>query len=602
MEYEISETVGFRNSTYIRPAINSIARRSPSELVRPIAEGEERNMTEYLGGTLSRLRAVDTAERIGPGKKASDARTTEEFAASGAAFVADGGNTSALETAYYAAMRTLLDCIVPNREGNPILQEGGVYHGCWIESTGTINVELLSRFLPTVAQATFEQFADLQRPDGLIPYKITADGAVFKQIQLVTPPARSVWTHAALHGGDERFLRKMYQALARYDDWLATYRDTRGTGCVEAFCAFDTGHDLSPRFWHTPDTPFGNDPARCDPQSPVLPFLAPDLTASVYCSRKYLARMARSLGDEAAAAEWETKAERMSRSLVEHCYDETDGFFYDVDRHGNFVRIQSDVLLRVLASEVGDDAFFASSLRRYILNTRKFFAKYPFTSIAMDDPRFDPHSTYNSWAGPSNFLTLLRAPRAFELHGRHVELTWATQSIVSAVSRLSRFGQTLSPWTGEEGFTEAYSPAAICALDYVERLSGILPTPGGELWCTALLPCAADHGAVLAERVGYRRDVDGRRFEFVHGASGGEIYRDGELLYRIPAGVRAVLRRDGELRAIVGMGIAPAEGDVWVRGALHAIRASGNETLRYDADARAFASEGGPGVVPVSWE
>ncbi|TLS48396.1 hypothetical protein FE782_30780 [Paenibacillus antri] len=559
-------------------------------------------MSEQLGETLDRLRAVDTAERIGRGKKASDERIAEEFAASGAAFVACGGNTSALETTYYTAMRTLLDCIVPNREGKPILQEGGVYHGCWLESTGTINVELLSRFLPSVAQATFEQFADLQRTDGLIPYKITADGAVFKQIQLVTPPARSVWTHAELHGGDERFLRKMYQALSRYDDWLATYRNTRGTGCVEAFCAFDTGHDLSPRFWHTPDTPYGNDPARCDPQSPLLPFLAPDLTASVYCSRKYLARMARSLGDDAAAAAWEAKAEQSSRCLIEHCFDETDGFFYDVDRHGRFVRIQSDVLLRVLASEVGDDAFFASSLRRYVLNTRKFFAKYPFASIAMDDPRFDPHSTYNSWAGPSNFLTLLRAPRAFELHGRHVELTWATQSIVSAVSRMTRFGQTLSPWTGEEGFTEAYSPAAICALDYVERLSGVLPTPEGELWFTALLPNAADHGAVLAESVGYRRDVDGSRFEFVHGASGGEIYRDGALLYRVPAGVRVVTDRAGELRSIVGMGVAPAEGSFEHGGTTYPIRVEGNETLRFDRDARAFASEGGPGVVPPGWE
>ena len=66
--------------------------------------------------------------------------------------------------------------------------------------------------------------------------------------------------------------------------------------------------------------------------------------------------------------------------------DAEDAFFYDRDKLGRLVKVQSDVLLRVLASEIGDDAFFDATLERYILNTRKFFAKYPFTSIALDDP------------------------------------------------------------------------------------------------------------------------------------------------------------------------------------------------------------------------
>ena len=99
---------------------------------------------------------------------------------------------------------------------------------------------------------------------------------------------------------------------------------------------------------------------------------------------------------------------------VSFAYDAEDGFFYDLDKHGRHVKVQSDLLLRVLACEIGDDEFFAQALDRYLLNTRKFFAKYPFTSIALDDPRYDPAYDYNSWAGPSNFLSLIRAPHAFE--------------------------------------------------------------------------------------------------------------------------------------------------------------------------------------------
>lgn len=132
---------------------------------------------------------------------------------------------------------------------------------------------------------------------------------------------------------------------------------------------------------------------------------------------------------------------------------------------------------RVLACEIGDGKFFAEALRRYLLNTRKFFAKFPFTSIALDDPRHDPAFDYNSWAGPTNLLSLIRAPHAFEHHHRHVELSWVLQPTLLALSRADRFSQTLHPFTGRPGFTEAYSPAILCLLDFLERLCGIQPRP-----------------------------------------------------------------------------------------------------------------------------
>src|SRR5690606_28150323 len=99
----------------------------------------------------------------------------------------------------------------------------------------------------------------------------------------------------------------------------------------------------------------------------------------------YLARIAAELGEPDEP--WRQKAGASLKALFEQCYDDADGFFYDRDRHGQLVRVQSDVLLRVLACEIGDDAFFAKALQRYLLNTSKFFAKYPLTSIALDDPR-----------------------------------------------------------------------------------------------------------------------------------------------------------------------------------------------------------------------
>lgn len=522
--------------------------------------------------------------------KPSDKQVMEEFARTGVAFKAD---PPVLEQVHQHAVTKLLDCIVPNERGELVLQEGGIYAGCWLESTGTINAELLSRFAPSVSQSTYQQFAVGQREDGLLPYKVTKDGAIFKQIQLVTPLARSVWNHYKLNGKDKAFLTQMYHALSAYDQWLADYRDTRGTGCVEAFCTFDTGHDLSPRFWHIPDTPHQNDPKRYDPNSPLLPLLAPDLTASVYCGRKYLARMAEELGEDPAP--WEAKAAATKQALMTHCLDVNDQFFYDIDRHGGQVRIQSDVLLRVLACEAVDDDFFADALKRYLLNTRKFFARYPLTSIAMDDPRFDPSSDYNTWAGATNFLSIIRTPHAFEHHHRYVELTWLMQPILSAMGRMERFSQCLSPWTGAEGFTETYSPAILGVLDYIERLCGILPKGEDTLWFTGLMPYGMDHGQSLAETTAYSRRVEDSLYELHNTSTLCEIYQNGQLLYQFPAGVRVVTDREGQLQGLIGMTIQPVEGELWFDGRELPFRIEGNQRLRYEAGG--FVSEANPGMI-----
>lgn len=472
---------------------------------------------------------------------------TPAWSASGTAFAC---SSERIEARYDQAVRELFDCIKPTEVTGNILHEGGPYHGCWLESTGTINTELMARFLPDVATATYSTFADFQRDDGLIPYKITQAGPAFAQIQLVTPLARSVWNHFCLNGRDTAFLAKMYAAMSRYDDWLARYRNTRGTSGVEAFCTYDTGHDLSARFWHVPDSPFNNDARTVHPDNPILPFVAPDLTANVACQRLYLARIAEQLGEDGQA--WRDKAEASLKALFEHCYDASDGCFYDRDRNGNLVRVQSDVLLRVLACEVGDDAFFAEALDRHLLNTSKFFAKYPFTSIALDDPRFDPNFGQNSWSGPTNFLTVIRAAHAFEHHDRHVELSWAQNPILAALFDMNSFPQTLNPFTGAAGYTEAYSPSIICLLDFIERRSGILPRPDGTLWFTGLVPQEVIHKD-QAHRTAYSRDVDGQAFELLNDGSEVTLLRDGTETHRFPNGLRLTTDRSGNLVRLTGL-------------------------------------------------
>ena len=147
-------------------------------------------------GLLERLRATDVAARVGAVAAPS---MLGQYCASGVRFVASAPR---MEQRHDTAVRELIACIRPDMHGRPILNEGGIYFGCWLESTGTINAELLSRFIPAVAADTFAGFAAHRRADGLLPYKLTAEGPVFSQIQTVTPLARSVCTHYCLNVRD----------------------------------------------------------------------------------------------------------------------------------------------------------------------------------------------------------------------------------------------------------------------------------------------------------------------------------------------------------------------------------------------------------------
>jgi hypothetical protein len=526
-----------------------------------------------IDDAFARLRNGDPLARAGIGERHP---LRSDLARRGISFAALGGP---LEERWHRALAELAECVSP-MQGSPALHEGGVYHGAWLESTATISAELLDRFAPSVTRATHLLFAEHQRTDGLLPYKVTDAGPAFSQIQTVTPLARCVWNHYLLTARegehDLAYLRRMYDAMARNDAWLADHRDTRRTGAVEAFCTFDTGHDLSPRFWHVPERCFDGDAARYDSEVPGLPFIAPDLTANAAAQRAALALIADELGEDPGP--WREKAEASRAALFEECFDEGDGLFYDRLADGTHLRLPSDVLLRVLACGVGDDRLFADALERHLMNTRRFLSRAGFTSIAMDDPRFDGDHTRNSWAGPVNYLTLIRAAHAFEAHGRVAELSLVHRSVLTAAAGHDRFPQCLDPWSGDAGYTERYSPAMLWLLDALERDCGILPRPDGEIWLSGMAPTRLDHDrsprAVASARV-----VAGVRYELAADDASVHVRRDGAPWLRFPRGWRVILDADGEVSGVVGLSPAIVEGELRTDGPALTLRLAPNERV-----------------------
>jgi hypothetical protein len=216
-----------------------------------------------------------------------------------------------------------------------------------------------------------------------------------------------------------------------------------------------------------------------------VPRLCPDLSATVYGGRVALAAMAKTLGKHDEAARWEQDAETLRRLIITGLYDPQDAAFYDLDTDNKFVRVRSDVISRVLGEHVlklndaHDHAIFEAVWTKQLHNPKAFWAPYPLTSVAMDDPAFVRPIPRNSWGGASQALTALRVPRWMEHYGKGAEMKVLMAAWCEAIMRHVEFRQQMDPLTGD--FTQAdpsgYSPAALVFLEFARRL-GHAPADG----------------------------------------------------------------------------------------------------------------------------
>jgi hypothetical protein len=398
----------------------------------------------------------------------------------------------AWQTTWDAALAVLAGNVrqMPRYE-HPVLVEGSVYPGIWQECAPQEGLVYgsLQKYVATqpgtptpleTARANHMAFFAQQKEDGQLPASIKLADQVgttggYGQIQMVVPIAATAW-ELAQQTGDHELLTTAYKACSHWDQWLRAFRDTRNTGLVEGFCTYDTGHDNSPRWAGIPNRCPDADARKC-PEIATMPRLCPDLSATVYGGRVALAAMAKALGMPREAAHWQEDAERIRKLILTKLYSPEDGAFYDLDAQNNFVRVRGDLISRVLGEHVvdpvKDKAIFEAVWTKQIHNPKAFWAPYPLTSIAMDDPTFVRPIPRNSWGGASQALTALRAPRWMAFYGKEAELNYMMQQWCSAIMKSGGFRQQMDPMTGE--FTLAdpsgYSPAALVFLDFARRLS-----------------------------------------------------------------------------------------------------------------------------------
>lgn len=434
--------------------------------------------------------------------------------------------------------------ILPRFPG-PVLIEGAEYAGIWQEC-GPHESLVYSLFRPDVARNTHMTFFALQREDGQLPANNKRSETGFGQIQMVVPIAATAW-NLAQATGDHELLEAAYHSCSRWDDWLMRYRNTRGTGLVEGFCTYDTGMDNSPR-WAGCANQCPNKDARQCPPNPTLPRLCPDLSATVYGARVALAAMAQALGKTSESERWLERAEALRKLILAKLYVEEDAAFYDLDAHNHFVKVRSDILSRICGEHVVDQKTFDALWSQQLGNPHAFWAPYPLPSVALDDPTFVRPIPRNSWGGPSQALTALRAGRWFDHYNRSAEFAHMMQQWCNAMLRDSSFRQQLDPLTGEftQSGSASYSPAALVLYDYTWRLAGVRQEHD-ELHWNVRPDCAAAQGGVFSAPLGH-----GKVAELRYRAGGADLKVGNRSIGHVEGSARLVTTLDGSPRYLVG--------------------------------------------------
>ncbi len=439
------------------------------------------------------------------------------------------------------------NCRVLPRYDRPVLIEGSVYQGIWMEC-GPLEALVYRKFRPDVARDSHLTFFRLQHEDGQFPSNNKTTEAGFGQIQMVVPIAATAWELAKATGDDE-LLNAAYKACSAWDAWLLRYRDTRKSGMTEGFCTYDTGHDNSPRWAGIPNRCPDADAKKC-PDIPTMPRICPDLAATTYGARLALASMAKAIGKRAESDKWTESAEKLRGLIMARLYVPEDAAFYDLDAKNQFVKIRCDILTRVCSEHVPSQAVFDHLWTQQIHNPKAFWAEYPLPSVALDDKLFVRPIPRNSWGGASQALTALRASRWFDHYNRTAEFSFMMDRWCEAIQRDSSLRQQFDPLTGafSQEDSPGYSPCALVMFDYTWRLAGVVEESDALHWNVRPGHPAADSSVFRV------RSDGGRDVELRYDKQGASLSLGGKPLARIDSGaVRLITDKAGAPQTLVGI-------------------------------------------------
>ena len=371
----------------------------------------------------------------------------------------------------------------------PLFLISDQYPGLWLEHT--FDSIMLARLEPSyldIAVNTINLFIDNQTDEGQLPFNVIDENKRpdwvrpenligYSQIQECVS-FYTLCLEVYLMVKDMDLLERIYESGKNWDKWLRRYRMTTNRGLIEMFCGFDTGHDNSGRLqgmscdWNYTIDGIPQNASVLPPDDGITPIIAVDMNCNFYGDEKALAKIARILGRDDEAEQWEHSAAEIKKKLFEYCYDEQDAFFYDVDRNGKKRKYLSSTILHLFLERVldkeRDSEIIDRIYREHIKNPKEFWTAYPIPSMAISDPSVEAHATFNCWGYYTQATIVLRCIRWMDYYGYSDDMNYILEKWLEAWTNCYdevKLGQEIDPITGKP--TKCSEWFSSCMMDYL---------------------------------------------------------------------------------------------------------------------------------------
>jgi glycogen debranching enzyme len=361
----------------------------------------------------------------------------------------------------------------------------------------------LSHVDPERARVELRSLLANQQPDGFVAHVTFWQREKFEALlstysiayrtpylsDCIQPPVLAEATAAAARGsGGDAFLAEILPKVRRYFDWVHAVRDPDGDGLMATLQPDESGLDHTPKYdaylgirevvhqeyvdaWQRVAGPYDTVGRVAERMFELDVFVLEDvLVNTIYAeNQRVLAGLLQRVGDAAGAAQMRARAARTLAGLLEKCWDEEAGLFFDVaGRREEKLRVNTVSALLPLALEDLPPGV-AARLIAHIEDPREYWAPFPVPSVAMTEPSFAAGISGEKlvFRGPTWMNTNWYLSRGLRRHGR-ADLARVVEDRSAQLVERAGFREYYDPLTGEGHGARDFSWTAL-VLDMLAR-------------------------------------------------------------------------------------------------------------------------------------
>jgi glycogen debranching enzyme len=294
---------------------------------------------------------------------------------------------------------------------------------------------------------SLDNFYTLQRESGYIGREFReADGRIVHYDDTGGLFAESGWKNTVnpplfawaevesyrLTGNKSRFAMVL-PVLEKYAEWLnrdgdPDAKDWENNGRISKTAA----HKL---YWNTPlGSGMDNSPRPTAKGSGWV-----EMSSQMVIMYNHLAIMAAELGLSEKADHFRKEARAIAARINRWCWNEEDGFYYDVDADGNQFKKMTMGGFWPLLAEVASEKQ-AERLVGHLQDPQKFWRPMVFPTLAADEPEYDPMGHY--WQGGVWAPTDVMVIKGLEKYDRDDFAAEATEKFLAGMYEVFRKNET----------------------------------------------------------------------------------------------------------------------------------------------------------------